>query len=96
MHRISQYYKTWEPKSFNLFLYNIITQIYVYLLRLNECIRISKTTNMGNQNHLIYNISVLSNKSLQKRMINYGKKRVVNFSANVQAKQINNLYNNKI
>ena len=39
---------------------------------------------------------VLSNKSLQKRMITYGKKRVANFSANVQAKQINNLYNNKI
>ena len=29
-------------------------------------------------------------------MIIYGKKRVINFSANVQAKEINNLYNNKI
>jgi len=38
---------------------------------------------------------VLSNKSLQKRMITYGKKRVTNFSANIQSKQINNLYNNK-
>tara|TARA_B100000767_G_scaffold234619_1_gene227515 strand:+ start:183 stop:1295 length:1113 start_codon:yes stop_codon:yes gene_type:complete len=39
---------------------------------------------------------VLFNKSFQKRMIIYGKKRVTNFSANVQAKEINNLYNNKI
>ena len=39
---------------------------------------------------------VLFNKSLQKRMIIYGKKRVTNFSANVQTRRINNLYNNKI
>ena len=39
---------------------------------------------------------VLLNKSLQKRMIIYGKKRIVYFSPNNRAKQINNLYNNII
>ena len=39
---------------------------------------------------------VLLNKALQKKMIIYGKKRIVYFSAKVQSNQINNLYNNKI
>ena len=39
---------------------------------------------------------VLLNKALQKKMIIYGKKRIVYFSAKVQSNQINNLYNSKI
>jgi len=39
---------------------------------------------------------VLHNRALQKKMIIYGKKRIVYFSSKVQSKKINNLYNNKI
>ena len=36
---------------------------------------------------------ILLNKSIQKQMILYGKKRVNNFTLNVQRKTINNFYN---